>query len=119
MKRNLLLAAVVFASSCVTAPPLLAPTPPRRSLEARYARMRVRVGAFHDRTTLLGVVSDYDTGPFFRSGPTLISAPGSNVTTTTSQVLNFFYVRATSCRRIFHTELYFIRKQVKFCNLCS
>jgi hypothetical protein len=84
MKRNLLLAAVVFASSCVTAPPLLAPTPPRRSLEARYARMRVRVGAFHDRTTLLGGVSDYDTGPFFRSGPTLISAPGSNVTTTTS-----------------------------------
>jgi hypothetical protein len=85
MKRFAIVTLLLVASGCATsAPPLLAPTPPRRSLEARYARMRVRVASFHDRTTLAGGVSSYDTGPFFRSGSLIVAAPGSNILTSAS-----------------------------------
>ncbi len=41
--------------------------------------MRIRVGEFHDRTTLLGGVSSYDTGPFFRSAEALVNPQGLEV----------------------------------------
>jgi hypothetical protein len=68
------------APKVTTTPPLLGPSVPRRSLEATYTRMRVKIAAFKDRTTLLGGVSDLDTGPFYRSGSLLIAAPGSEIT---------------------------------------
>lgn len=59
-------------------PPLLGPSVPRASLEINATRMKVKIAAFKDRTTLVGGVTDLDTGPFYRSGAYLIAAPGSN-----------------------------------------
>lgn len=59
-------------------PPLLGPSIPRRSLTIDATRMKVKIAAFKDRTTLLGGVSDLDTGPFYRSGAYLIAAPGTD-----------------------------------------
>lgn len=61
-------------------PPLLGPSVPRRSLNVDATRLKVKIAAFKDRTTLLGGVSDLDTGPFYRSGAYLIAAPGSEAT---------------------------------------
>lgn len=61
-------------------PPLIAPPVPRRSIHVDYTRLRVKIAAFKDRTTLLGGVTDLDTGPFYRSGNYLIAAPGSDAT---------------------------------------
>lgn len=61
-------------------PPLLGPSVPRRSLNATYTRLRVKISTFKDRTTVLGGVSDLDTGPFYRSGAYLIAAPGTEIT---------------------------------------
>jgi hypothetical protein len=80
--RRLLVGGLMgLCAACATLPPppLLGPSPPRRSLEARYAKMRIRVGEFHDRTTLLGGVSGYDTGPFFRSADALVNPQGLEV----------------------------------------
>lgn len=78
----LALAAVTVVAGCsakpVAYPPLIAPSTPRGSIKVDYTRLRVRIAPFKDRTTILGGVSDLDTGPFYRSGAYLIAAPGSD-----------------------------------------
>lgn len=65
-------------------PPLIAPPVPRRSIHVDYTRLRVKIAQFKDRTTLLGGVSDVDTGPFYRSGNYLLAAPGSDASNSAS-----------------------------------